>query len=124
MLTRGRVYSYQQNRDVQTCHRTEKHQTEVGLVWDDDEGTIDTVDTTPDVTFGQLIAESWGSPIRAIRPSWCPARRFAAPRTRLARIFRRGCWLSGCPIEASAHEKAEWIQGFSREEIEAWNLKM
>ncbi|RYX82721.1 hypothetical protein EON83_18050 [bacterium] len=37
--------------------------------------------------------------------------------------FRRNCWLSGCPIEASAHEKAEWMQGFSREEIEAWNLK-
>ncbi|RYF31271.1 MAG: hypothetical protein EOO38_31690 [Cytophagaceae bacterium] len=39
-------------------------------------------------------------------------------------IFRRNCWLLGCPIEASAHEKAEWMQGFSREEIEAWNLKM
>jgi len=38
-------------------------------------------------------------------------------------FFRRGCWLSGCPIEATAHEKAEWIQGFTREEIEAWNLK-
>ncbi|BCM90153.1 hypothetical protein IAD21_02004 [Abditibacteriota bacterium] len=38
-------------------------------------------------------------------------------------IFRRTAWLSGCPIEASAHEKAEWMQGFSREEIEAWNLK-
>ncbi len=38
-------------------------------------------------------------------------------------FFRRRCWLSGCPIEASAHEKAEWIQGFSRKEIEAWNLK-
>src|SRR5690348_8222127 len=25
--------------------------------------------------------------------------------------FRRGCWLSGCPIEATAHEKAEWMQG-------------
>lgn len=39
-------------------------------------------------------------------------------------FFRRGCWLSGCPIEASAHEKVEWIQGFTREEIDAWNLKM
>ncbi|RYX80948.1 hypothetical protein EON83_26430 [bacterium] len=38
--------------------------------------------------------------------------------------FRRGCWLSGCPIEATADEKAEWMQGFTREEIEAWNLKM
>ncbi len=38
--------------------------------------------------------------------------------------FRRGLWLSGIPIEASAHEKAEWIQGFSREEIDAWNLKI
>ncbi|BCM89381.1 hypothetical protein IAD21_01227 [Abditibacteriota bacterium] len=38
-------------------------------------------------------------------------------------LFRRNCWLSGCPIEATAHEKAEWMQGFSREELEAWNLK-
>ncbi|RYX80728.1 hypothetical protein EON83_27245 [bacterium] len=37
-------------------------------------------------------------------------------------FFRRGCWLSGCPIEATAHEKTEWIHGLSREEIEAWNL--
>ncbi|RYX80945.1 hypothetical protein EON83_26410 [bacterium] len=39
-------------------------------------------------------------------------------------FFRRGCWLSGFPIEATAHEKMEWIRGFTREEIEAWNLKM
>ncbi|BCM88425.1 hypothetical protein IAD21_00256 [Abditibacteriota bacterium] len=39
-------------------------------------------------------------------------------------FFLRNCWLSGCPIDASAHEKMEWIQGFTREEIEAWNLKM
>lgn len=39
-------------------------------------------------------------------------------------FFRRGCWLSGCPIEASAHEKAEWMRGFTREEVEAWNLKI
>jgi hypothetical protein len=39
-------------------------------------------------------------------------------------IFRSGCWLSGFPIEASAHEKAEWIQDFTREEVEAWNLKI
>lgn len=39
-------------------------------------------------------------------------------------FFRRGCWLSGCPVEATAHEKAEWMQGFSREELETWNLKM
>ncbi len=39
-------------------------------------------------------------------------------------LFRRGLWLSGLPIEASAHEKAEWMQGFTREELEAWNLKM
>jgi hypothetical protein len=38
--------------------------------------------------------------------------------------FRRGIWLMGLPIEASAHEKAEWLQGFTREEIEAWNLKI
>ncbi|BCM91853.1 hypothetical protein IAD21_03730 [Abditibacteriota bacterium] len=39
-------------------------------------------------------------------------------------VFRRGCFLMGLPIEASAHEKMEGIQGFSREELEAWNLKM
>jgi hypothetical protein len=39
-------------------------------------------------------------------------------------FFRRGCWLSGIPIEASAHEKVEWIRGFTREELQAWNLKM
>ena len=39
-------------------------------------------------------------------------------------FFRRGLWLSGCDIEASAHEKAEWIQGFTKQEIEAWNLRM
>lgn len=39
-------------------------------------------------------------------------------------FFRRGCWLSGCSIEASAHEKAEWIRGFTKEEIESWKLKM
>lgn len=37
--------------------------------------------------------------------------------------FRRSLWLSGISIEASAHEKAEWIQDFTHEEIEAWNLK-
>ncbi len=38
-------------------------------------------------------------------------------------FFRRSCWLSGCPIEASVHEKAEWIQGFTHEDIQTWNLK-
>jgi hypothetical protein len=37
--------------------------------------------------------------------------------------FRRGCWLSGCPIEASMHEKMEWMQGFTREELGSWELK-
>jgi hypothetical protein len=37
-------------------------------------------------------------------------------------LFSRNCWLSGCPIEATAHEKMEWMQGFTKEEIEAWNL--
>lgn len=36
--------------------------------------------------------------------------------------FQRKCWLSGCDIEASAHEKLEWMQGFTREEMQAWNL--
>ena len=38
-------------------------------------------------------------------------------------FFRRGCWLSGFPMEATAHEKTEWVQGFTQEEIEAWDLK-
>lgn len=39
-------------------------------------------------------------------------------------FFRRGCWLSGADIEASMHEKAEWVQGFSKEELGAWKLKI
>ena len=39
-------------------------------------------------------------------------------------LVRRNCWLSGFHIEATAHEKAEWMQGFPREELQAWNLKM
>ncbi|RYX84462.1 hypothetical protein EON83_10080 [bacterium] len=39
-------------------------------------------------------------------------------------FFRRGCWLSGCLVDASAHEKAEWVVGFSSEEIESWNLRI
>ncbi len=38
-------------------------------------------------------------------------------------LFRRNCWLCGCDIEATMHEKMEWMQGFSREEMDAWNLK-
>jgi len=38
--------------------------------------------------------------------------------------FRKRAWLSGCDIEATAHEKMDWIQGFSREEIQAWSLKI
>ncbi|RYX81419.1 hypothetical protein EON83_24160 [bacterium] len=38
--------------------------------------------------------------------------------------FRRNSWLSGEDIEATPHEKAEWIQGFTHEELEAWNLKL
>lgn len=38
--------------------------------------------------------------------------------------FQSGCWLCGCTIDASMHEKSEWMQGFTEEEIEAWNLKM
>ena len=37
-------------------------------------------------------------------------------------FFGRGCWLSGCPIEASAEEKTEWMRGFTEEEIEEWHL--
>ena len=38
--------------------------------------------------------------------------------------FRRGCWLCGCDIEASADEKAEWVREFTKEEIESWKLKI
>lgn len=37
-------------------------------------------------------------------------------------FFRRNCWLSGCPLDVTAHEKLEWIHGFTRQELEAWNL--
>lgn len=39
-------------------------------------------------------------------------------------VFRKNCWLSGADIEASAHEKVEWIQGFGKEEIETWKLEV
>ena len=39
-------------------------------------------------------------------------------------FFRRGCWLSGCSIEATAEEKAEWMRGFTKKEIESWRLKI
>ena len=44
--------------------------------------------------------------------------------TRWMDFFRRGCWLSGLPVEASPHEKAQWMQGFTREEMDVWNLKI
>ena len=43
---------------------------------------------------------------------------------RWSSYFRRGLWLSGIDIEASAHEKAEWMQGFTHEELQTWDLKM
>ncbi|RYX84463.1 hypothetical protein EON83_10085 [bacterium] len=39
-------------------------------------------------------------------------------------ILRRACWLCNLPIEATAHEKEAWMHGLSREEIEAWDLKI
>ncbi|BCM92498.1 hypothetical protein IAD21_04378 [Abditibacteriota bacterium] len=39
-------------------------------------------------------------------------------------FFRRCCWLSGYPLEVSAHEKIEWMQEFIHEELQSWNLKM
>ena len=39
-------------------------------------------------------------------------------------LFRRGCWLLGFDIDASMHERMEWTQGFSKEEIESWKLKI
>ena len=38
--------------------------------------------------------------------------------------FRRGLWLSGCAVEATTHEKSEWIRGFTKKEIDAWDLTM
>ena len=39
-------------------------------------------------------------------------------------FFRRGCFLSGCPVEATMHEKMEWAREFTKEEIESWKLKV
>ncbi|RYX82176.1 hypothetical protein EON83_20890 [bacterium] len=39
-------------------------------------------------------------------------------------FFRHNCWLSGCPIEATVREKANWIQSLSQEEIEVWKLEI
>lgn len=36
-------------------------------------------------------------------------------------FFRRGCFLSGANIEATAHEKMEWSQGFEKE-VKEWGL--
>lgn len=58
---------------------------------------------------GQVAIQNYDSKDQSFAIKWLP-------------FFRRGCWLSGCPLEASAHEKAEWIQGFSPEELQAWNL--
>ncbi len=72
-------------------------------------------------------------PVYLLSPPYCSSaeqragmftEEFAQFAAQWSSFLHRGCWLSGCPIEASAHEKAEWIQGFTREEIQAWNLKM
>lgn len=55
---------------------------------------------------------------------WTPVESLRPRQSKWMDSFRRGCWLSGCAIEATAHEKAEWVQGFTREEIDAWNLKI
>jgi hypothetical protein len=39
-------------------------------------------------------------------------------------LFRPGCWLSGANIEATAHEKAEWMRGFTQEGNGLWDLKI
>ena len=49
---------------------------------------------------------------------------FALFRAEYLLFFRRNCWLSGCDVEATAREKAEWMQDFNQEEIEEWNLKI
>ncbi|BCM91861.1 hypothetical protein IAD21_03738 [Abditibacteriota bacterium] len=61
-----------------------------------------------------LLDDYWTAPPEGI-PQW---------QNEWMPFFRRCCWLCGCDIEATAHEKMEWMQGFSREELEAWNLKM
>lgn len=50
--------------------------------------------------------------------------RYHALQNQCLDFFRRGGWLSGVFLEASAHEKAEWMQDYTREEIEAWKLKI
>ena len=39
-------------------------------------------------------------------------------------FVRRSCWLSGIPVKATDAEKAEWLKSLTREEIEAWNLRI
>ena len=39
-------------------------------------------------------------------------------------FVRRSCWLSGIPVKATAAEKAEWLEAFTREEKELWKLKI
>ncbi|RYX82416.1 hypothetical protein EON83_19580 [bacterium] len=38
-----------------------------------------------------------------------PSNSFADFKTRWMDFFRRGCWLSGCQIECTEHEKLEWV---------------
>lgn len=65
----------------------------------------------------QFLCKSLGSDVESLQ-------KFEQLVARYTPLLRCNSWLCGCDIEASAHEKAEWIQGFSREEVEAWNLKM
>lgn len=77
----------------------------------------------PDLSIGSLWCWSKGGKVHSVPHHEQSLELFEQFRQEWMPFFRRGCWLSGCPIEAGAHEKAEWIQGFTREEIEAWNLK-
>jgi hypothetical protein len=97
--------SYSHSHEDKIYIELDDGRTYAELAWDNVEGDIALLDTSP--------RNETASPEELLRheSEWMD-------------FFRRGLWLSGADIEATAHEKAEWLQGFTREEIEAWNLKM
>ena len=100
--------TYEGNRDGPIRIELESRRAKVSLEWE--QGRIDSYDTSS-WDENETLNNGKIEDIYDFEAKWLE-------------FFRRGCWLSGCPIEASAHEKAEWIQGFSREELESWNLKI
>jgi len=74
-------------------------------IWDDDElGEFFDAGHSPDV------ARPYSSAKRTeFSKRWLP-------------YFRRNCWLCGCDIKCSREEKQEWVQGFTAQEIQDWQL--